>query len=314
MLDRFFYPGMQNKIRHKDKIWISVSGLTYSFTCFPRLCKAAYLYARIFRLMNKTILITGATSGFGKAIAERFAKEGYKVCITGRREERLEIIKEELEQRYGATVVTLTFDVRNREQVTDAMTELKQQIDHIDILVNNAGLAAGMSTIDEGNLDDWDTMIDTNVKGLLYVTRQIAPLMRAQGYGHIINIGSTAAKQVYKNGNVYCATKFAVDALNQAMRIDLLPYGIKVSSINPGMAETEFSLVRFKGDEDRAKGVYQGFKPLQAEDIAGIAWFIASMPPHVCINDLTVTCVTQASSLYSIKEADVMKPGAHYVD
>ncbi|MCW3123522.1 MAG: hypothetical protein JWQ38_3014 [Flavipsychrobacter sp.] len=252
--------------------------------------------------MKKTILITGATSGFGKAIATRFAKEGYTVCITGRRAERLAAIKEELEKEYGATVITLTFDVRNKEQVAEAITKLKQQVDRIDILVNNAGLASGLSSIEEGDTDDWDLMIDTNVKGLLYVTRQIAPLMKAQASGHIINIGSTAAKQVYKNGNVYCATKFAVDALNQAMRIDLLPYGIKVSSINPGMAETEFSLVRFKGDAERAKNTYAGLNPLRAEDIADIAWFCAALPPHVCINDLTVTCLTQASSLYTIKK------------
>lgn len=258
--------------------------------------------------MNKTILITGATSGFGKAIAERFAKEGYTVCITGRRLERLDEIKKELEQQYGVKVITLVFDVRNRQQVIEAIDKLKTLVDAVDILVNNAGLAAGMATIDEGNLDDWDQMIDTNVKGLLYVTRQIAPMMRERATGHIINIGSTAGKQVYKNGNVYCASKFAVEALNQAMRIDLLPYGIKVTAINPGMAETEFSLVRFKGDEERAKNMYAGINALKAENIADIAWFAATLPPHVCINDLTVTCLTQASSFYGIKEAERVKP------
>ena len=257
--------------------------------------------------MNKTILITGATSGFGKAIAIRFAKEGYNVCLTGRRKERLDALKLELEA-FGVSVVTLGFDIRNRVQVEAAISTLKTQVSSIDILVNNAGLAAGFSAIDEGNLDDWDTMIDTNLKGLLYITRQIAPMMRAQARGHIINIGSTAGKQVYKNGNVYCATKFAVEALNQAMRIDLLPYGIKVTAINPGMAETEFSLVRFKGDEERARGVYADIKPLQAEDIADIAWYCASLPPHVCINDLTVTCLTQATSVYAIKEHERVKP------
>jgi NADP-dependent 3-hydroxy acid dehydrogenase YdfG len=258
--------------------------------------------------MSKTILITGATSGFGKAIATRFAKEGYVVCITGRRKDKLVELKEELEKKYGTKVIALIFDVRNRTQVTDAMAKLKTLVERVDILVNNAGLASGLSTIDEGNIDDWDVMIDTNVKGLLYVTRQIAPMMRAQAGGHIINIGSTAGKQVYKNGNVYCATKFAVDALNQAMRIDLLPYGIKVTAINPGMAETEFSLVRFKGDAERAKSVYAEIDPLKADDIADIAWYCASLPPHVCINDLTVTCLTQASSFYSIKEAERVKP------
>jgi NADP-dependent 3-hydroxy acid dehydrogenase YdfG len=217
----------------------------------------------------------------------------------------LQTLKTELEQ-LGAKVITLQFDVRNKAEVTKAIAALKDQTENIDILVNNAGLAAGFSSIDEGDTDDWDTMIDTNVKGLLYVTRQVAPLMKIQGEGHIINIGSTASKTVYKNGNVYNATKFAVDALNQAMRIDLLPYGIKVTAINPGMAETEFSLVRFKGDEKRAKTVYEGLHPLQAADIADIAYYCASLPPHVCINDLVVTCLTQANSVYTIKDADLV--------
>ncbi len=258
--------------------------------------------------MNKTILITGATSGFGKAIAFRFAKEGYTVCITGRRAERLAEVKQDLESKFGTKVITLQFDVRNRKQVEEALGDLKSKLDKIDILVNNAGLASGMATIDEGDIDDWETMIDTNLKGLLYVTRQIAPLMRAQASGHIINIGSTAGKMVYKNGNVYCATKYGVEALNQAMRIDLLPYGIKVTAINPGMAETEFSLVRFKGDAERAKNVYADINPLKGEDIADIAWYVANLPPHVCINDLTVTCLTQATSVYGIKEAERVKP------
>ena len=257
--------------------------------------------------MEKIILVTGATSGFGRAIATRFAKEGYTVCITGRREERLAEVKAELEKSYAAKVITLAFDIRERAKVEAAMASLKTQVSHIDILVNNAGLASGLATIDEGDVDDWETMIDTNIKGLLYVTRQITPMMRSRASGHIINIGSTAGKTVYKNGNVYCATKFAVDALNQSMRIDLLPYGIKVTAINPGMAETEFSNVRFHGDAERAKGVYAGVKALQAEDIADIAWYCASLPPHVCINDLTVTCLTQANSFYVIKEAERVK-------
>jgi 3-hydroxy acid dehydrogenase / malonic semialdehyde reductase len=258
--------------------------------------------------MKKTILITGATSGFGKAIAYRFAREGYNICITGRREDRLKEIKAELEKDYGVKVITLCFDIRNRKQVESALQGLKNEVDRIDILVNNAGLASGMATIDEGDVDDWEVMIDTNLKGLLYVTRQIAPMMRAQAGGHIINIGSTAGKMVYKNGNVYCATKYGVEALNQAMRIDLLPYGIKVTAINPGMAETEFSLVRFHGDAERAKNVYSDINPLRAEDIADIAWYVANLPPHVCINDLTVTCLTQATSVYGIKEAERVKP------
>lgn len=258
--------------------------------------------------MKKTILVTGATSGFGKAIAIIFAKNGYDLIITGRRAERLDAFKTELEQQYQCNVITLNFDVRDKEAVTAAITELKSKISRVDILVNNAGLAAGMSSIDEGNTDDWDQMIDTNIKGLLYTTRQVVPLMKAQGGGHIFNIGSTAGKLVYKNGNVYCATKFAVDALTQSMRIDLLPYGIKVTGINPGMAETEFSLVRFKGDEQRAQKVYEGIQPLKAEDIAGVIYFCASLPPHVCVNDLTLTCLTQANGIYSIKDADRIAP------
>ncbi len=254
--------------------------------------------------MTRTVLITGATSGFGKAIAERFAQNGYNLCITGRRADRLEAIKKDLQHQHGIKVTTLAFDIRNRKQVEGAMANMKAEVHHIDILVNNAGLAAGLATIDEGSIDDWETMIDTNVKGLLYITRQIAPMMKRRSSGHIINIGSTAGKQVYKNGNVYCATKFAVDALTQAMRIDLLHYGIKVTAINPGMAETEFSLVRFKGDEERAKNMYAGVKALQANDIANIVFFAATLPPHVCINDLTVTCLTQASPHYAIKEAE----------
>lgn len=257
--------------------------------------------------MNKTILITGATAGFGKAIAIHFAQNGYDICITGRRKERLNALRDELQKRYGAKVIALTFDVRNKEEVKQAIELLKKEVNAIDILVNNAGLAAGFGTIDEGNTDDWDVMIDTNIKGLLYVTRQVAPLMKANARGHIINMGSIAGKNVYRNGNVYCATKFAVDALSKAMRIDLLPYGIKVTAINPGMAETEFSLVRYKGDEAKAKSVYNDVKPLTAEDIADIVWYCATQPPHVCIDDLTVTCLTQANSFYNIKESERIK-------
>eukprot|EP01136_Pigoraptor_vietnamica_P012591 Opistho-1_new@52689 len=262
-----------------------------------------YLYAVIEYQMAKTVLVTGATSGFGKAIATVFAKNGYNVCITGRREERLQELKTELEKTYNVSITTLCFDIRSREEVTKAVENLKSQYATIDILVNNAGLAAGLSTIDEGDMDDWDTMIDTNVKGLLYITRQVVPMMKAKG-GHIFNIGSTAAKMVYKNGNVYCATKFAVDALNQAMRIDLLPYGIKVTGVHPGMAETEFSVVRFKGDEDRAGAVYKGFEPLHPEDIADTVYYCATLPAHVCINDLTITCTNQANSVVTIKDAE----------
>ncbi|MCB9046479.1 MAG: SDR family NAD(P)-dependent oxidoreductase [Chitinophagales bacterium] len=257
--------------------------------------------------MPDTILITGATSGFGRAIAEKFAENGYTICATGRREDRLEELKSELEDKYGVKVIAMPFDVRNRNEVTEAVNELRSKIDKIDILVNNAGLASGLSTIDEGDIDDWDVMIDTNIKGLLYVTRMVMPLLKSSRKAHIINIGSTAAKTVYKNGNVYCATKFAVDALSQAMRIDLLPYGIKVTAIHPGMAETEFSLVRFKGDADRAKNVYNDLKPLMAEDIANTAFYCATLPAHVCINDLTITCTNQANSFYTLRNSELAK-------
>lgn len=245
------------------------------------------------------ILITGATSGFGKAIAEKFASPGNELWITGRRTERLENIQQALAQT-GALVTISTVDVRDKQAVLELAAAVEQQWGNVDLLVNNAGLALGVSGIDEGNTQDWDDMIDTNVKGLLYMTRAIAPLMRRQGSGHIINIGSTAGKVVYQNGNVYCATKFAVDAISQSARIDLLPYGIKVTSINPGMAETEFSLVRFKGDAGRAEKVYDGFEALSAEDIANTVYYCATLPPHVCINDLTITCTQQANSIYKV--------------
>jgi len=245
------------------------------------------------------ILITGATSGFGKAIAEKFAGSGHELWLTGRRAERLQEIGTALEKQ-GAGIRTSVLDVRDKEQVAAVAAELACDWGRLDLLVNNAGLALGLSSIEEGDTNDWDTMIDTNVKGLLYVTRALAPLMKAQRAGHIINIGSTAGKVVYQNGNVYCATKFAVDALTQTMRIDLLPYHIKVTAINPGMAETEFSLVRFKGDAEKAGSTYTGFEALQAEDIADAVHYCASLPPHVCVNDMTITCTQQANSIYKI--------------
>lgn len=268
------------------------SRISYSNCIFTQFKKAT---------MKPTILITGATSGFGKAIATLFAQYQYNLIITGRRKERLENLKSELAQNFNATVTCLQFDVRDRKATEDALAFLKNNAISIDILVNNAGLASGMSSIEDGDMDDWDVMIDTNVKGLLYVTKQIVPLMKNQGHGHIFNIGSTAGKLVYKNGNVYCATKFAVDALSQSMRVDLLPYNIKVTAIHPGMAETEFSLVRFKGDQERADNVYKNITPLQAEDIANVVFYCASLPKHVCINDLTITCTEQANGIYNIK-------------
>lgn len=257
--------------------------------------------------MPKTIFITGATAGIGQATATLFAKNNYNLIINGRRRERLELLKKELESKYNVKVWISCFDVRNNNEVIEAIEKLMKEVDHIDILVNNAGLAAGLATIDEGDTDNWDKMIDTNIKGLLYVTRQITPLMRKACQGHIFNIGSIAGKLVYKNGNVYCATKFAVGALSQSMRIDLLPYGIKVTAINPGMVETEFSIVRYGGDTERAAKVYEGVVPLTADDIANTVFFCASQPPHVCIDDITLTCLTQANGFYSIKESERIK-------
>ncbi len=246
--------------------------------------------------MSKTILVTGATSGFGKAIATLFAKNGYNVIINGRRKDRLAELETQLKNDYKVEVLSLPFDVRKRDEVIEAVSSLSGNWSKIDVLVNNAGLAQGLSDIQDGDMDDWDTMIDTNVKGLLYVTRQVSPLMIKHKSGHIINIGSIAGKEVYPKGNVYCATKHAVDALNKAMRVDMLPHNIKVTSINPGLAETEFSIVRFHGDEDRAAQTYKGFDALHAEDIAEAAWFAATRPAHVNINDMIITPTAQSGS------------------
>ena len=242
----------------------------------------------------KTALITGATSGIGKATAERFAKEGIALVVCGRRQERLDELVEELSKQ--VPVHSLTFDVRNRSDVATAIASLPKDFSQIDILVNNAGNAHGLDTIQEGNLDDWDAMLDINVKGLLYVSKAIIPGMIERNEGHIINIGSLAGKEVYPKGNVYCASKHAVDAINQGMRKDLNEFGIRVGAINPGLVETEFSEVRFKGDNDRAKTVYQGYKALQAEDIAEIIHFVVTRPYHVNIADLLVLPSAQASS------------------
>ena len=246
----------------------------------------------------KTIFITGATSGFGKAIAEKFAGNSYRVIIAGRRKERLDALSTSLKQQFNAEVLTLSFDVRNKEEVETAIASIPAEWKQIDILVNNAGLAAGSDHIQDGNTDDWDVMLDTNVKGLLYVTRAVSPAMVARKQGHIINIGSSAAKLVYEKGNVYCATKFAVDALSQGMRIDMLKHNIKVTAVHPGAAETEFSLVRFKGDEEKASAVYNGYQPLAAVDIANTVYYVATLPDHVCINELVITCTAQANAYY----------------
>ncbi len=244
--------------------------------------------------MKKTALITGATSGIGLAIAKRFAKEGIDLVLCGRRQERLNELKARLGKK--VQVHTLNFDVRNREAVLKVIGSLPSPFDQIDILINNAGNAHGLDPIEDGSLDDWDAMIDINVKGLLYVSKAILPQMVSRKAGHIIHIGSTAGKEVYPRGNVYCASKHAVDAINQGMRIDLNQYGIRVGAVNPGLVETEFSKVRFKGDDTRAETVYKGFQPLLPEDIADIVHFVVTRPYHVNIADLVVMPTAQASS------------------
>jgi 3-hydroxy acid dehydrogenase/malonic semialdehyde reductase len=254
------------------------------------------------RHMHKIVLITGATSGFGKAIAEKFASGNWNCIITGRRADKLHAIADELREKYMVRVLSLVFDVQHNDQVKQNLTHLPEEWKDIDVLVNNAGLALGRDPIDKGNIHDWDTMIDTNVKGLLYVTKAIVPYMTTRNHGHIINIGSIAGKEVYENGNVYCASKFAVDALSRSMRIDLLPHKIKVTAIHPGAAETEFSIIRYKGDADKANLTYEGFTPLYAEDVAEITWYCATLPAHVCINDLVVTCTAQGNATKFFKE------------
>lgn len=248
--------------------------------------------------MKKIALITGATSGIGRATALLLAENGYNLIITGRRTELLDTLKKEIEVKYKADILPLCFDIRDKVQVDDAVAHLPERWKKIDVLINNAGLAAGLNHIQDGDEDDWERMIDTNIKGLLYITRRIAPMMVEQKAGHIINIGSIAGTEVYENGNVYCATKHAVNALTKAMRIDLLKSNIKVTQIRPGMVETEFSIIRFHGDEEKAKNVYAGVTPLFAEDIAQTILFILSRPAHVSINDIEVTPTQQACSMY----------------
>lgn len=240
--------------------------------------------------------ITGATAGIGKSTAEIFAKNGYNLIITGRRKDRLEAFSKELKEKYKIDVLSLNFDVRNLKEVQEAVKSIPENWKKINVLVNNAGLAVGLNTIQEGVTDDWDRMIDTNIKGLLYMTHTLVPLMTANGFGHIVNLGSIAGKEVYANGNVYCATKHAVDALSKSMRIDLLPHHIKVTAIHPGMVETEFSIVRFKGDEEKAKNVYKGVQPLTPDDIAETIYWTASRPSHVNINDVIIMPTAQASA------------------
>ena len=247
--------------------------------------------------MTKIVFITGASSGFGKACAEKFACHGYDIIINGRREQKLLELKEHLEIKYNTAILVSAFDVRNRHQVFEAAKNIPEEWQQIDVLINNAGLALGRDYFDDADLDDWDTMIDTNVKGLLYSTKALMPCLKKSSSPHIINLGSVA-KEVYEKGNVYCATKAAVDILSQSMRVDLLRHGIKVTAIHPGAAETEFSLVRFKGDEATAKKIYDGLVPLTAADVADVIYYCATLPPHVCINDIVLTCIRQANAVY----------------
>jgi 3-hydroxy acid dehydrogenase/malonic semialdehyde reductase len=244
----------------------------------------------------RTALITGATSGIGEACAHLFAQQGYRMILVARREEKLEKIAKHFADKYAVEIKTLIADVRDKAAVTAVLEGLEEDWKKVDVLINNAGLSLGLEPIGQGDTNDWDTMIDTNVKGLLYVTKIVSNWMIANQKGHIVNVGSTAGKEVYPGGNVYCATKHAVDALNKGMRIDLLPHGIKVTAVNPGMVETEFSVTRFKGDEARAGKVYEGLEPLIAQDIAEAIWFAVSRPAHVNINDMIITPTAQANS------------------
>lgn len=248
--------------------------------------------------MKKIALITGATAGFGKAAARLFAQHDHHLIVTGRRKERLVSLAQELKAAYPVDVLPLPFDVQHKEEVESALSNLEGDWKNVDILVNNAGLASGLDHLQEGDIEDWERMIDTNVKGLLYVSRTIIPGMVERGSGHIINIGSTAGKEVYERGNVYCASKHAVDAITKGMRIDLLGTGVKVTQIAPGAADTEFSQVRFHGDKERATSVYNGYQPMRAEDVAGLIYYVTTLPANLCVNDMVVTSLSQANSFY----------------
>lgn len=240
-------------------------------------------------------IISGASSGFGKACADIFARNGYDLVLVARREDRLLELADQLTKEHSVQILVRAIDVRDKEAVDRAFGGWAAPYDKADVLVNNAGLAVGRNTIDEGFTDDWDRMIDTNVKGLLYVTKAAMPYLKASK-GHIINVGSLAGHEVYPEGNVYCASKHAVTALSKGMRIDLVKHGIKVTNISPGLAETEFSMVRFKGDKDKADAVYQGFQPLSAGDVADVIWFAASRPAHVNLEEITILPTAQADS------------------
>jgi NADP-dependent 3-hydroxy acid dehydrogenase YdfG len=246
-------------------------------------------------MSKRIVLLTGATAGIGEATARLLATGDFKLILCGRRQERLNALKADLDQL--TEVTTLSFDVRNQQEVAKAISSLPDKWKNVDVLINNAGNAHGFDPIQTGKLDDWDAMMDINVKGLLYVSREVIPGMTERQSGHIINLGSIAGKEVYPNGNVYCASKFAVDALTRGMRLDLNPFGIKVTSINPGLVETEFALVRFKGDKDKASNVYKGLKPLVAEDIADVIRYTLTCPDHVVLADITIFPKAQASAV-----------------
>ncbi len=251
---------------------------------------------------NRIVFITGATSGIGKACAEKFASAGNKLIINGRRKERLSDLKNSLQKDFNVEVLESVFDVQNRGEVFAAINNLPEEWKSIDLLINNAGLALGRDFFDEADLDDWDTMLQTNVNGLLYVSKAVVPLMTKRNSGHIINLGSVAAKDMYEKGNVYCVSKAAVDAISKTMRIDLLQHRIKVTAIHPGAVETEFALVRYKGDEAKAAETYKGYKPLTPTDIAETIYYTASLPEHVCINDVVITALSQANAVYFKKD------------
>jgi 3-hydroxy acid dehydrogenase / malonic semialdehyde reductase len=252
--------------------------------------------------MNNIVLITGATSGFGEACAIKFAQEGCNVIITGRRLEKLQNLQLSIEKKYHTKVLSLCFDIQSKEAVFNAIASLPTEWQKIDVLINNAGLALGRDNFADASIEDWEIMIDTNIKGLMYITKAVVPKMIEANKGHIVNIGSTAGKEVYENGNGYCASKHAVDAISKAMRIDLLKHNIKVTAIHPGAAQTQFSVVRFKGEEQKANAVYDNYMPLQALDIAETVFYCTNLPKHVCINDLVITCTQQANSFYLHKK------------
>ena len=249
--------------------------------------------------MNKTVLITGATSGIGEACARKYAADGDRLILTGRRADRLNALKTELEKDFSTEILALIFDVQDKKAVDKNLGTLPTEWQKIDLLINNAGLAAGKDSFENADINDWETMLNTNVHGLLYVSKQIIPLMITNKKGHVVNIGSIAGKEVYENGNVYCTSKFAVDAISKSMRIDLLKHSIKVTCIHPGAVETEFSLVRFKGDENKAAATYNGMVPLSGNDIADSIFYCTQLPDHVCINELNITPTQQANAYYT---------------